>query len=160
MRVRLIGYWRDRDDHRWPDPRDLIDKSWRNPERERVAVYFEHGSIPWAFGGVSECRLCGKPNGSAEFTDGVYLWPEGLAHYVREHSVKPPEEVINHIRRRYDEAESLDPAGDWSTEYEDRVFWPEGAELPADALAYFERHPDEIETLVVDFDWWRTVTSA
>src|SRR5687768_18516628 len=103
MRLCLIGYWRSGDG--WPDPRDLIDGSWSDQERELVASYFEQGFVAWAFAGFSDCRLCGKLNGSAEFTDGVYLWPEGLAHYVREHSVKLPDEVLVHVRRRSDELE-------------------------------------------------------
>jgi hypothetical protein len=170
VRVRLIGYWcedRSPESDRWPDPRDLIDESWSNQERELVARYFERGFKPWAFMGLSGCRLCGQVNGSAEFTDGVYLWPEGLAHYVREHSVKLPDEVLSHVRRRYEEMEPLDV--DWSAEYKDRVFWPEGAaeyirehaaELPDEALAHVRGQTDEVETLVVDRDWWPKVTSS
>ncbi len=119
--------------------------------------------------GFSGCRLCGEVNGSAEFTDGVYLWPEGLAHYVREHSVKLPDEVLAHVRRRYDEVETLDVDRDWSTEYPDRVFWPEGfadhmraraAELPDEVAAQIRSNADEVETLVVDSDWWSKVTGA
>lgn len=55
--------------------------------------------------GCSKCRICGKDNGSAEFTDLVYLWTEGLSHYVKDHDVKLPLEFLNHIdnNRRYDE---------------------------------------------------------
>lgn len=113
MRVRLIGYWRSEDDDRSPDPRDLIDESWSDEERDLVASYFEEGFVPWVFAGSSDCRLCGKANGSAEFTDGVYLWPEGLAHYVREHSVKLPDAVLVHVRRQRDELDSLDVDRDW-----------------------------------------------
>ena len=162
MRVRLIGYWcgateRPPDeDERWPDPRDLIDESWSNQERGLVASYLEHGFKPWAFMGHSECRLCGTLNGSAEFTDGVYLWPEGLAHYVREHSVKLPAEVRAHVRRRYGELGSLDADRDWSAEYPDRDF-PESA---TEQFADFERGWDGMQTLFVDRDWWPKVTSA
>ena len=153
-----------------PDPRDLIDESWSNQERELVASYLEHGFRPWQFGGHSYCRLCGRVNGSAEFTDGVYLWPEGLAHYVREHSVKLPDEVLAHIRRRCDEVETLDVDREWSAEYTDEVLlWPEGAAtylrehsaaLPDEVAAHIRRHSDEVETLFVDSDWWPDVTSV
>jgi hypothetical protein len=175
VRVRLIGYWcgasdRSPDENEClPDPRDLIDESW-NQERELVASYLEHGRRPWVFAGHSYCRLCGMVNGSAEFTDGVYLWPEGLAHYVREHSVKLPDEVLAHVRRRYNEVESLDGDRDWSIEYTDDVLlWPEGfagyirehsAELPDEVVTHIRRHSDEVETLFVDSDWWPKVTIA
>jgi hypothetical protein len=160
MRVRLIGYWQgggEKDDGRWPDPRDLIDESWSNQERELVASYLEHGFKPFAFLGFSGCRLCGRLNGSAEFTDGVYLWPEGLARYVREHSVRLPPEVLAHIGRRYEELGSFDADRDWSAEYPDRAFLPEGA---AEQFAYLVPGWDGVETLFVDRDWWPEVTSA
>jgi hypothetical protein len=123
VRVRLIGYWcddRSPEGDRWPNPRDLIDESWSEYERHIVATYLEHGFVPWGFAGVSECRLCGRVNGSAEFTDGVFLWPEGLAHYIREHSVRLPDEVLAHIRRRYDEILALAPR---SPEDVDSYWW-------------------------------------
>ena len=42
--------------------------------------------------------LPGEQNGSGERSDGTYLWPEGLSHYVREHSVRLPQSVVQHIR--------------------------------------------------------------
>jgi hypothetical protein len=104
MRVRLIGYWASCwssvDGPDWPDPRDFIDVTWSDQERNLVASYLEQGDVPWAQAGLSTCRLCGKPNGSAELTDGVFLWPEGLAHYVRDHSVRLPDEVISHMTQQ------------------------------------------------------------
>ena len=87
---------------------------------------------------------------------GPKAWPI----YVREHSVKPPEEVLAHIRHRYDQVESLDVSGDGCADDDDRVFVHEGAELPDAVRAYFEGHPDEMETVVVDYDWWAKLTSA
>jgi hypothetical protein len=112
MRVRLIGYWRSDTDDGWPDPRDLIDETWDARERDLVASYLSQGFVPWTAAGIARCCLCGNPNGSAELTDGVFLWPEGLAHYVRDHSVRLPAEVISHITQRLAEMESLDVDGD------------------------------------------------
>jgi hypothetical protein len=44
-------------------------------------------------------RSPGDFNGAGEWTDGVYLWPEGLSHYVREHAVRLPVVIVEHIRR-------------------------------------------------------------
>jgi hypothetical protein len=38
--------------------------------------------------------------GTQELTDGVWLFPEGLVHYVRHHAVRPPEPFLEHLRRR------------------------------------------------------------
>ena len=36
--------------------------------------------------------------GSREYTDGTFVWPEGLPHYVEHHQVRLPQEAIDHIR--------------------------------------------------------------
>jgi hypothetical protein len=115
VRVRLIGYWRSEADDGWPDPHELIDETWDEQERHWVSLYLERAFVAWAMFGISECRLCGRANGSAELTDEVYLWPEGLAHYVRDHSVRLPAEVLAHIKRRQDELGSLEVDRDWWT---------------------------------------------
>jgi hypothetical protein len=38
--------------------------------------------------------------GGGEFTDGEWLWPEGLAHYVEAHSVRLPDAVVASMERR------------------------------------------------------------
>jgi hypothetical protein len=93
----LIGYWEGESERGWPRVTDFVDERWDETERDLVASYLEHGFVPWAGLGVSPCRMCGAPNGSAELTDGVYVWPEGLAHYVQEHRVRLPVSVIRHI---------------------------------------------------------------
>lgn len=111
--VRLIGYWRSDTDASWPDPADHVDESWNENERRPVGWYLRHGTLLRIGMGFSPCRLCGQPNGSAEFTDGVYVWPEGLAHYVEDHSVRLPAEVIEHGLRRLDDLEQAEIDSDW-----------------------------------------------
>ena len=38
--------------------------------------------------------------GSGEFSDGEWLWPEGLAHYIEAHQVRLPEPVVESMERR------------------------------------------------------------
>jgi hypothetical protein len=109
--VRLIGYWKSDVGDAWPDPRDLVDETWDAREREQVASYLEEGVVAAVMGGPSPCRLCGQPNGAAELTDGVYLWPRGLAHYVRDHSVRLPDEVVAHVKDRLQDLNEVDR--DW-----------------------------------------------
>lgn len=75
-------------------------------ERDSVASYLDRGLVLWsanrvtqafAFRGVSDCRFCGAVNGGVERTDGVYVWPRGLPHYLRAHGVRLPVRVIRHI---------------------------------------------------------------
>jgi hypothetical protein len=65
-------------------------------DRERqtqVSEYLRPGTAVVVAAGFSPCRLCGRPNCSAEPTDGTHIWPEGLVHYVDQHSVRLSEEV-------------------------------------------------------------------
>jgi len=100
MRLRLIGYWNggyDQENEKWPDPKDFI-SDFSLVDRQKILSYFETGvRMPYEAGGLSECRFCGKGIGSGELTDGHYLWPEGLPHYIAEHSLKLPEEFLKLI---------------------------------------------------------------
>jgi hypothetical protein len=99
-RLVLIGYWRSDEQSDWPDPAALVDTEWDETERDLVALYLSSAFVPWAGMGYSKCRICGQPNGAAEFSDGVYVWPEGLAHYVADHSVRLPAVVVQHVKER------------------------------------------------------------
>jgi len=52
--------------------------------------------------GPSQCRICGdRSNGSFEYslepiskTSGGWVWPQGFAHYILEHGVRPPEDFV------------------------------------------------------------------
>jgi hypothetical protein len=96
--VRLIGYWRSEREPWWPHPRAFVDPSWDESEREVVATYLETaGFEPWSFAGHSRCRICGVFNGCGERCDGVYIWPDGLPHYIRAHDVRLPPGIVKHI---------------------------------------------------------------
>ncbi|MGW7484243.1 hypothetical protein ACWGH8_37390 [Nonomuraea muscovyensis] len=98
--LRLIGYWWSLDAPEWPRPQDWIDPDWSPEERDLLALYLESGMrAPYATAGFSPCRICAMANGSLEFTDGVFLWPQGLAHYVREHSVRLPDEIVRRAQQ-------------------------------------------------------------
>lgn len=90
-----------------------MDEAWDEHEREDVALYLGWGTVVRSYLGWSECRVCGQQNGSLELTDGTYIWPEGLRHYVDVHGVRLPDEVVAHIRRRVDELEAAPVDDDW-----------------------------------------------
>jgi hypothetical protein len=118
----LIGYWAGPYAPDWPQATDFVDEHWDKFERDVVASYLDQGlALPWSWRprGYSSCRFCGQLNGSNEKTDGFYLWPEGLAHYVRRHSVRPPASIIRHIV-------SMQEGDDWWEEAlgsADRDWW-------------------------------------
>jgi len=44
------------------------------------------------------CRFCGREIGFRELTDGRWVWPEGLGHYVEAHDVRLPEAFLASVR--------------------------------------------------------------
>jgi len=124
IRLRKIGYWASPDEPELPDPHDYIDVDMPKDVRYTLWGYLLTGTrAPWACMGPSMCRICGSVNCSGEFTDGVFLWPEGLAHYVFEHHVRLPDEVLLHARvvtRRNEEADL------------DIAWWTREMRLPSD----------------------------
>lgn len=97
--LRLIGYWKSHWAEAWPDPSRFVDEHWNQDEKARVVAHLNSGfRMPYAIAGVSWCRFhCGiESNGSAEFYDGTYLWPEGFVHYLEVHNVRPPQIFIDH----------------------------------------------------------------
>lgn len=84
-----------------PSVFDHIEPKWDPSERNRVLRYVsDQRWLCESYMGYSTCRICGKDNGSADFSDGWYKWPEGLAHYISAHSVRPPGAFVAHVLRR------------------------------------------------------------
>ena len=110
----LLGYWSDgAQDSDWPDVALFVDPSCAEYERDVVEEYLSRGVIVWACMGKSRCRFCGEENGSLELRDGVYIWPEGLAHYVRDHHVRLPEEFVRHVLARIDSLAERGRSDSW-----------------------------------------------
>lgn len=100
-----IGYWatnRVNDPSCLPWPGDFIDLEWDLLERNFVSKYLKGQPDVQHWKGLSFCRLgCGSNDmGSTDKSDGIYTWPAGFAHYIEIHSVRPPQEFINHVTGR------------------------------------------------------------
>ena len=91
-------------------PQSLVRAGAHAQDLPRIVNYLRsgHDATRWEsapgkihsskYGGWSTCRFgCkeGEYNGTGDFTDGEWMWPEGLAHYVESHSVILPEEFVN-----------------------------------------------------------------
>jgi hypothetical protein len=100
-----IGFWSDKRSmfsflSGYPDPRDHVDPSWGKGLREFIAKYLEAGDPIASYMGYSYCRFgCTKNDeqGTRDFSDGVYVWPEGYPHYIRRHDVVPPQHFLKHV---------------------------------------------------------------
>jgi len=121
--LQVVGYWKPlvnpamaeyfahQPESEYPDPRELVDERWRvdNPDAyDAVLEHLAKGEHHAAYKGSSTCRICGITNGSEERTDGVYYWPTGYSHYIRDHAVRPPTLFVRHVlgcklRARHDQ---------------------------------------------------------
>src|SRR5262245_17560980 len=93
-RLSTIGYWAvlgepPEQSRGLPDPHDLV-TDWDEADLQACLFHLRSGKVFRAFMGSSSCRMCGTMLGSTEMTDGVWAWPEGLAHYVDAHHVNLP----------------------------------------------------------------------
>jgi len=98
--LEAIGYWfNERAPSGYPRPQRLVG-TWDPAERARVAAYLRAGDELEQYRGWSYCRFaCGIPDrqmGSRDLTDGRFVWPEGLAHYVEAHAVRLPDHFVAH----------------------------------------------------------------
>jgi hypothetical protein len=108
--LKTVGFWRpnaDWDDWRspceLPDPRWLVRRGWLSRQRRRILAYLRSGYRFEGYAGPSYCRfwLCQawpRRLGNWDLTDGQWVWPEGLAHYVEKHGVCLPDEFADTMR--------------------------------------------------------------
>lgn len=97
--LRPVGYWTSRHGDGLPDPRELMSVKWERDRRSLIAAYLGSASVLDTLDAKQICVICGADGGRRERTDGVWRWPETLAHYVAQHGVKLPEEFISHMER-------------------------------------------------------------
>jgi hypothetical protein len=98
-----IGYWRSDSETELPDPTLLGQDELSDHDRLRLATFLDAGRLKDQWKGFSWCRFrtkgCkvgGFDMGTCCLTDGKYVWPEGLSHYVREHHIWLPEQFVEH----------------------------------------------------------------
>jgi hypothetical protein len=98
MTARLLGYWKAslRDSYALPQH---FEASLPPAVRKSIVAYLDSAPIVNQTRGHSYCRYGCGDNGSAERTDGEWVWPTGLSHYVKVHNVALPREFIDHIER-------------------------------------------------------------
>lgn len=106
-----------------PWPCDAVDAAWSaEAEAAVVAGYVErYGMVESFEPGYSWCRFgCAAPArelGCCTMTDGRFCWPEGFAHYIRCHSVRPPPAFIEHVLHAA-AASGVCGAGVWPVRHE------------------------------------------
>lgn len=97
--LRPVGYWTVRAGDGLPDPRALMSLLWERERRSLIAAYLGSAPVLDTVDEKPTCIICGAESGRGERTDGVWRWPESLAHYVAAHGVKLPNELMQHMER-------------------------------------------------------------
>ena len=95
-----IGFWYSTYEPDLPKPQEYIDWKWDPHERILIANWLKAGQVVASYRGMSTCRVCNIHNGHQDITDGTYVWPSGYVHYIESHGVKPPQEFIDHVKRK------------------------------------------------------------
>jgi hypothetical protein len=96
--LKAIGYWMTGlDDELQPAPQELVGEMPAE-HRGRLIAYLAAGMIHEQYLGYTWCRVGCQIDpaqlGTKELSDGTWVWPEGLAHYVREHRILLPEVFV------------------------------------------------------------------
>jgi hypothetical protein len=122
--LKLIGYWfRSLKDEEFVPPQELV-AAYDEATRQWLADYLEAGHEFAVYRGISWCRFynCDEAAmGCRELTDGEWVWPEGLSHYVRQHSVRLPDEFI--ASARSEERRTIPPEDELARIEPDTSFW-------------------------------------
>lgn len=77
---------------------ELINKSDYH-DLDLIINYLENGGKIVTMASKEDCKLCGEVAGSRNyFTDGKWIWPIWIKHYLVQHKLKLPEQFILYIR--------------------------------------------------------------
>ena len=101
---KLFGIWRGsvKDPAVFPEFTDVIDSDWRPTDRTKIIGYLKIAPVAvTSFMPHIRCEICQYDLGdSGQWqSDGVWLWPSGLAHFVEKHAVRLPDQMVDHIRK-------------------------------------------------------------
>ena len=105
---KIVGFWNNRRDEYPEFPMPEPNNS--NYDKAKMIEYlsYPYSAVVIKYRGVSHCRVCNAIIGSRTLSDGVYMYPEGLKHYVEEHEVELPSHFVNHV-----ESNGYDPIKGW-----------------------------------------------
>lgn len=101
-RLEVLGWWfNERAPNGLPRPQLLV-APWLPRERDAVLTYLRAAPMLVTYDEPSWCRFdCGERDmGHRDLTDGIYVWPDGLAHYIERHDVRLPERFVAHVLAR------------------------------------------------------------
>jgi hypothetical protein len=111
-----------------PDPNRIIEALGLCSYDQRVLSYLDGGIEVAAYLGFSTCRCCAIADdemGSRDLTDGTWVWPDGLSHYLRVHRLPLPDPFLRTMNQNSHAVPILQQRkrkGAWPPDY-DFTFW-------------------------------------
>lgn len=106
--VYYVGFWsQDLKDDEFIHPSKIVGQDWSPQLKQRIIDYLKGGTKCVNYMGPSFCRICGCRNGFSDCTDGKWVWPEGLSHYIAEHNVRLPLQFVEYMQENNFEIDSV-----------------------------------------------------
>jgi hypothetical protein len=101
---RWFGVFRERDDEpsQYPLLTEFQEPEWRLAESRKIVNYLNSApNVLVTCAGQMSCPLCGLVLSRGSWrSDGVWLWPDDLGHYVEMHQVTLPDRFADWIEER------------------------------------------------------------
>ncbi len=98
------GFWNLTDrDLPYPRATDVVDCAFVPEDKSRLIEYLQRCPIAvlCMTPQTIPCDFCEEFHSRSTFqSDGEWLWPDSLAHYVEYHKVALPDSFVQHIRDR------------------------------------------------------------
>jgi hypothetical protein len=149
-KLKAVGYWWSDDDWTLPHPKWLVQPDWQPADRATIVRYLQSGQGCIWYLGYSWCRFgCDNDTnmGTSCLTDGNWIWPEGLAHYVEQHGLRLPDEFIDTMRQNGwkvpEAAKRLADLDEWPGDCSFWIDWCRQQGIPMESFrSGFWRRPD------------------
>ena len=98
-RLEILGWWCNEAARTGlPRPQWLV-SPMPVPQRTMLLAYLRAGTTLVRYPEASFCRFACSEQvmGRIDQTDGTFVWPDGLAHYLERHDVRLPDHFTNHV---------------------------------------------------------------
>jgi hypothetical protein len=110
-----FGLWKtsEADSAQVPLFTDVVDPAWNPPDLADILAYLRSCPVALASSaGAGACPLCGEMLNDlgCQRSDGVWVWPASLEHYVSRHQVRLPDRMVEQIRGRQYRVPTFGPA--------------------------------------------------
>jgi hypothetical protein len=99
------GFWKDSPSAPYDVPlfSELVDETWAPPDKDEILKYLIEA--PSSLASVfppERCTTCGEllENIGGQSSDGIWIWPATLPHFVGKHHVRLPDRMVERIRAK------------------------------------------------------------